>query len=169
MPSAGGSSAGYPLSRLVFTTSFCPLGLHLSTRRPLNTTMLNSRWFLDRLWLGPRWHAIQQHLFERPDAVSQTRRHRRRARPPHLGRAPARGWNGLRQCLAQAEMRQDEVVIDLEQRQLIQQAVFALAQDVDPTPDRRHPLTDVEVEPLDKRRVDGPAIGRQDLLDGQLG
>ena len=38
-----------------------------------------------------------------------------------------------------------------------------------PAPDRRHALTDVEVEPLDKGRVDGPATGRQDLLDGQPG
>ena len=66
-------------------------------------------------------------------------------------------------------MGQDEIVIHLEQHQLIPQACFALAEGVHPAPDRRHPLTDVEVEALDKRRVDGPATGRQDLLDGQFG
>src|SRR5262249_2559453 len=32
---------------------------------PLNTMIINRRRFLDRLRLGPRWHAIQQHLFDR--------------------------------------------------------------------------------------------------------
>jgi hypothetical protein len=40
------------------------------------------------------------------------------------------------------------VVIDLAEHQLIQETVFALAQRVDPAPDRRHPLADVKVEPL---------------------
>src|SRR5262252_5329408 len=66
-------------------------------------------------------------------------------------------------------MGQHEVMRDLEQGQLIPHACFALAHRVHPAPDRRHPLTDIEVKPLDKRRVDGPATGCQDLLDGQLG
>ena len=60
-------------------------------------------------------------------------------------------------------------MIHLEQHQLIPQARFALTQGIDPTPDRRYPLTDVKVEPLDKGRVDRPAPSRQDLLDSQLG
>ena len=41
-------------------------------------------------------------------------------------------------------------MIDLEQRQLIPQARFALAEGVDPASDGRHPLTDIEIEALDK-------------------
>jgi len=44
-------------------------------------------------------------------------------------------------------------VIRLEQGQLIPQARFSPTQGIDPTPDRRHALTDVEVEPLDKRGI----------------
>src|SRR5215813_12765989 len=66
-------------------------------------------------------------------------------------------------------MGQHEGVIDLAQGQLIPHACFALAQRVHSTPDCRHPLTDIEVKPLDTRRVDGLATGCQDLLDGQLG
>jgi hypothetical protein len=32
--------------------------------------------------------------------------------------------------------------------------------------DRRHALADIEVEPLGKRGMDGPATHRQDLRDG---
>src|SRR5215475_11101936 len=39
-------------------------------------------------------------------------------------------------------------MIHLEQHQLIPQARFALTQGIDPTPDRRYPLTDVQVEPV---------------------
>ena len=66
-------------------------------------------------------------------------------------------------------MRQHKVVIDLAQDQLIPPTRFALAQRVDPAPDRRHALTDVEVEPFDKRRIDRPATSRQHLLNGQPG
>jgi hypothetical protein len=60
-------------------------------------------------------------------------------------------------------------MIHLEQYQLIPQARFALTQGIAPTPDRRYPLPDVKVEPLDKGRVNRPATSRQDLLDSQLG
>jgi hypothetical protein len=43
-------------------------------------------------------------------------------------------------------------VIHMEQRQLLPQARFALAQGIDPAPDRRHALMDIEVEPV---TVDG--------------
>ena len=39
-------------------------------------------------------------------------------------------------------MGQDKVVVRLEQYQLIPQALGALAQGVDPAPDRRHALAD---------------------------
>src|SRR6266446_9762848 len=71
---------------------------------PVNTMIINWRRFLDRLRLGPRWHAIKQHLFERPDAISQARRHRRCTRPPHLGRACAIGSNRFGERLAQTGM-----------------------------------------------------------------
>jgi hypothetical protein len=48
----------------------------------------------------------------------------------------------------------------LEKHQLIQQTVFIPAQGVDPVPDRRHALADIEVEPLDKRGIAGPATCR---------
>ena len=51
-------------------------------------------------------------------------------------------------------MRQHEVVIDLEQRQLIPQARFALAQRVHPASNRRDALADVEVKPFDKCGID---------------
>jgi hypothetical protein len=52
-------------------------------------------------------------------------------------------------------MGQDEIVIDLKQRQLIPQARFALAEGVHPAPDRRHALPEVEVEPLALVQCDG--------------
>lgn len=60
-------------------------------------------------------------------------------------------------------------MVRLEQRQLIEQAVFALAQCVHSTPHRRNALTDIEVESFHKGGVDPPATCRQDLLDRQLG
>ena len=101
--------------------------------------------------------------------VGQARRHRRCTRSPHLRRAAAVGWDRFGERLAKAGVRQHEIVIDLEQHQLILQARFALAERVDPAPDRRHPLADVEVESFHKGGVDGPATRRQDLLDGQPG
>src|ERR1043166_6759378 len=62
-------------------------------------------------------------------------------------------------------MCQHEVVVDVEQCQLMLQAVLALAQRVDPTPYCRHALADVEVEPLYKGGIDLPATGSQDVLD----
>jgi len=43
---------------------------------------------------------------------------------------------------------QDEVVVDVEQRQLMLQAVLVLAQRVDPAADRGHALANVQIEPL---------------------
>ena len=119
MPSERGQSAGQSHSEQVFKTSSNPVGLHLDTHGTPNATMLNSRQFLDRLRLGPRGNPKEQHLSQRPHMVRQSGRHRGRARPPHLGGAPAVGWNGLSQRLAQAGMAQDEIVIHLEQDQLL--------------------------------------------------
>jgi len=85
MPSERGHSAGHAHSEQVFKTSSSPVGLHLDTHGTRNTTMLNSRRFLDRLWLGPRRHPKHQHLLERPHMICQSRRHRRGIRPPLLG------------------------------------------------------------------------------------
>ena len=99
MPSAWGQSAGYQHGKRVFNTLLAPLSLHVSAPQPLTIAIIKQHRGLDYLWLGPRRHPREQHLFERPHMVSQASRHRRRARPPHLGRAPAVGWNGLSQTL----------------------------------------------------------------------
>src|SRR5215813_8793439 len=44
-------------------------------------------------------------------------------------------------------------------------AVFALAERVDPTSYRRYALPNVQVEPLDKGRIDRPPASSQGLLD----
>jgi hypothetical protein len=59
---------------------------------------------LDRLRLGPRRHANHQHFSQAPDMISESRRHRWRARPPPLGGAGAIGRFGNHQRLAQARM-----------------------------------------------------------------
>jgi hypothetical protein len=56
-------------------------------------------------------------------------------------------------------------VVDVKYHQVLLHAVLALAQRVDPTPDRRHALAHVQVEPLDKGGIDLPATGSQDVLD----
>ena len=48
-------------------------------------------------------------------------------------------------------MGQDKIVVRLEQHQPIQQALFALANGVDPAADRRHALAQIEVEALPVR------------------
>jgi hypothetical protein len=59
-------------------------------------------------------------------------------------------------------MHQHEVVVGVEHRQLLLHAVCALAQRVHPTPDRRHALADIEIEPFDKGGIDLPATDSQD-------
>ena len=61
-----------------------PVSLPLRAPQPLPPTLLNRHPVLAYLWLGPRRHPIEQHLFQRPHVVRQARRHRRGARPPHL-------------------------------------------------------------------------------------
>ena len=56
-------------------------------------------------------------------------------------------------------------MIRLIQGQLLAQAHFVFTQWADPTADRRHMLTDVEMQALHEGRVDLPAAGREHLLD----
>jgi hypothetical protein len=67
------------------------------------------------------------------------------------------GRLGSSQRLAQAGMRQHEVVLDVEQRQWVPHAVLTLAQRGDPAADRGHALADIETHSLHKGRVDLPA------------
>jgi hypothetical protein len=110
MLSERGQSAGHAHSEQVFKTSSSSVGLSLDTPWTLNATMLTSRRFLDRLRLGPRRHAEHQHLSQTPHLLGQSRRHRWRTRPPHLGRAHPMGGNRLRVRLAQAGVGQDKII-----------------------------------------------------------
>src|SRR6266850_1672425 len=51
-------------------------------------------------------------------------------------------------------MGQTKVVVALKQHQRLSQAVLALAECVDPAANCSHPLANVQVEPLDKGRID---------------
>jgi hypothetical protein len=56
-------------------------------------------------------------------------------------------------------------MVRLEQYQLMVQAVYALAQRMNPAPHCRQPLVDVEVEALNKDRIDllrkAPSLGSE--------
>src|SRR5215468_6923592 len=84
--------------------------------------------------------------------IGQSCRHRWSTWSPHLRRATTVGGFRYQEWLAQTCVRQHEVVIDLKQGQLIPQARVALTQGIDPAPDRRDALADVEVKPV---TVDG--------------
>src|SRR5262249_54418159 len=111
---------------------------------PLPTTMACSH----PCWLWPRRDTKEEHLTQRPDMVSEPRRHRRRTGPPLRRRAAAAGRVGMGQGPAYALMGQKELVVTVEHGQLLPQPVFALAQRADPSPDRGHMLTDGEIEPV---------------------
>ena len=69
------------------------------------------------------------------------------------------------QWQAQTRMRQDEIVIRLEQSQLVTQSRFVFAQRVDPPTDGRHMLTKIQIQALSKGRVDfPPPLGQDDLM-----
>jgi hypothetical protein len=104
VPSARGQSVGHPHSKRVFKTSSSPVGRHLSTRQPLNTTIITWHRCLDRLRLGPWRHPKEQYLFERPHVIGQSRCHGWRTRPPHLRRVPGMCGLGHKQPLAQTGM-----------------------------------------------------------------
>ena len=95
--------------------------------------------------------------------VGQSGRHGWRIRPPPLGCTTAIGRLENQQGLAQTGVGQDKVVRGLEPRQLMLQAVFALAERGDPPSSRRYALPDVQVEPLHQGRMDLPAAGSQYL------
>jgi hypothetical protein len=80
----------------------------------------------------------------------------------------ALGWNGLSESLAQTGVRQHEIVIGLEQHPLLTQPVFALTRCRTAPPHRRDPLTQAQLEPLDKGRMDVPAASRSDLIHHRL-
>jgi hypothetical protein len=47
-------------------------------------------------------------------------------------------------------------MIALKQHVLMLQASLIFAQRIHPTPDRRHPLADIEIQPLNKSGIDLP-------------
>src|SRR5439155_16240334 len=61
-------------------------------------------------------------------------------------------------------MRQAKIVIHVVHSSLLPQALLALAERGDATPNRRHLLAQAEVEALDEGGLDVPAAGRQHLL-----
>jgi hypothetical protein len=66
-------------------------------------------------------------------------------------------------------MRQNNMMRTLEQHALMRQAVLACAQRIDPTTDGRHPLADIEMQPLDTRGIDRPTRRCSDLCNGIQG
>src|SRR5262247_2559571 len=63
-------------------------------------------------------------------------------------------------------MRQEEIVIRLEQSQLVTQSRFVFAQRVDPPPNGGDMLAEVQVQALHKCGIDLPALRGQSLLNG---
>ena len=59
-------------------------------------------------------------------------------------------------------------MIDLEERQLLAQTVFALTRCSASPSNCRHPLTQTQIEPLYEGCIDPPAADGQDLLNRQL-
>ena len=72
---------------------------------------------------------------------------------------------GNPQRLAQTRVGQHKVMIGLEHHELLLQAPLALAHRVNTTPDGRHSLADVQVEPLDK----GGTLNLYQFVGGQSG
>jgi hypothetical protein len=99
-PSEGYPAAGHQASKRVFSSSFAPPCRRVDRPIPLLCTPLFLANLLLHLGLRPRWHAIEQHFFERPDMVGQSGRHRGRTRPPPLGGARAIRPDWLCQGLA---------------------------------------------------------------------
>ena len=88
--------------------------------------------------------------------IGQPGCHRWRTGAPLLRGARALGGQGLGEGLGYAGMGETKVVIRLEERQLVAQPVFTLAERSDPTTDGRHMLAEVEVEAFNERCVDLP-------------
>jgi hypothetical protein len=62
-------------------------------------------------------------------------------------------------------MGQAEIVINLIHGELLAEAGFVFAQGYHPPPDCGDMLANRQVDPLNERCIDLPAVGRQDLLD----
>jgi hypothetical protein len=108
---------------------------------------------------------MHEHLSHTPDPVRQPRCQRRRPRLPALDGTRARHQLQLWQGEAQAGVGQPEVVAYMEERQLLAQSRFVFAPRVNPSPDRRHMLTKIQIQTLGKRGVDLPPPLGQDGLD----
>jgi hypothetical protein len=80
--------------------------------------------------------------------VGEPRHHRRSAGLPQRGGTRAVGGYRLWQGLADAGVRQAEIIVHVIQGQLLPQPVFALAQRAHPSPDCGDMLPESEVEPL---------------------
>src|SRR5882724_2623880 len=80
----------------------------------------------------------------------------------------ARPMDGLGQWQwqTQARVRQHEIVVYMVQSQLLTQARFVFAPRVDAPPDGRDMLAKVQIQALDKRRIDLPSSLGQHRLDG---
>jgi hypothetical protein len=74
--------------------------------------------------------------------------------------------DGIGPWHAHAGVRPYEVVIGVEERQLLTQARFVFAPRVDSPPDGRAMLAQVQIQALDKRRIDLPTSPGQPRLDG---
>lgn len=81
-----------------------------------------------------------------------------------LRRTRSVGGHGLGQSLAQTRMKQHKVMIDLAQRQWLVQSVVALPRGSATPLSCRSPLTQAQIEPCDKHRLNPPAAGGQALI-----
>jgi hypothetical protein len=79
-------------------------------------------------------------------------------------RSSATGTQRLWSRLTSVHVRQHKVVIDLQEPNLLTQAILTLAQRVDSTAHGGDILTDGQGEAFDKRRVDLPATHGENLL-----
>ena len=91
----------------------------------LRITTINISMSLSHQWLRPRWHPAHQHFSQTPDMIGETRRQRRCVLSPALPRLYPMGRIGSGQ--AQAVVRQHEVMVRVENRQLLTQSCFVLA------------------------------------------
>src|SRR4029450_8535880 len=66
-------------------------------------------------------------------------------------------------------MREEKIVVDMIQGELLPQAVLTLAERRNPPPDRGDMLADTEVKAFNEGCVDPPTAGRKPLLDGLQG
>lgn len=80
----------------------------------------------------------------------------------------ALGWHGRSESWAQPGVRQHDMVLGLEPHQWLAPPVWALPWGRPAPPPRRSPLTQAQMEPLDKGRCDVPAARRYALIHPRL-